>query len=330
MDQGSKKMLLQAIIMPAHIVIGKSTTIIVMAFAENVVAPANARNVAEMATNDLHDAPTLGTFHWIVVTLFALSPLCGFGYGIINIMLTGSVSSTLLWFLPLSSVVALLAWVYARKVSRLIRWAPLVLVGYIMTMLFCLPTKVQRMTWTGLVTECRYETYYMMKYDMMTPDGSTTRHYLQAGVHYLANETPFPMVSYEVLYGKDDGRELECKRFEPYSIDIGEGSSEEAPTYNIPDNYDVRSHFYRGKVKRETLVEKYLWFERGKEHITLQGLFPFSTLTIARSSYTPDVVVEDVAGNIMQGSSFEERVNGKKQKDVIDTYCKALGIQADS
>jgi hypothetical protein len=135
------------------------------------------------------------------------------------------------------------------------------------------------------------------------------------------------MVSYEVLYGKDDGRALACQRFEPYSIAIGEKSADVAPRYNIPDKVDVNSRLYRGKAKRETLVERYLWFERGKEHITLQGLFPFSTLTITRSPYTPDVVVEDVAGNIMQGSSFEERVQGKKQKDVIDTYCKALGIR---
>ena len=279
-----------------------------------------------MKTEDLHDTSFLATFHRSIVALFGLSLLCGIGYGIVNIILTGSVSSTLLWFLPLSGVMALLAWGYAQK-GWMSKWAPIVLIGYIMTMLFCLPTKVQRMVWTGLINECRYETIYLMKYDITTPDGSTTRHYLQAGAHYLANETPFTMVSYEVLYGKDDGRELACQRFEPYSIAVGEGGSEEAPTYNIPDNYDVHSRFYRGKAKRETLVERYLWLERGKEHITLQGLFPYSTLTITRSPYTPDVVVEDVADNIMQGSSFEERVQGKKQKDVIDTYCKALDIR---
>ena len=257
--------------------------------------------------------------------MFGLSLLYGIGYGIINMILTGRVSPTLMWFLPLSGVIALLVWIYARK--GVFRWTPLVLVCYILVMVVFLPTKVQRMVWTGLVTECHYETIYLMGYDMTTPDGSTTRHYLQAGEHYLANETPFAMVSYEVLYGKDDGRELACQRFEPYSIAVGEGGSEEAPTYNIPDNYDVHSRFYRGKAKRETLVERYLWLERGKEHITLQGLFPYSTLTITRSPYTPDVVVEDVAGNIMQGSSFEERVRGKKQKNVIDAYYKALGIR---
>jgi len=298
-----------------------------MANVASAKVRATATVVTAKGTNNLQDAPALGAYHWIIVALFALSPLCGIGCSIVNMMLTGRVSNTLMWFLPLSGGVALLAWVYARKVSYLLKWAPIVLIGYILTMLFCLPTKVQRMTWTGLVTECRYETIYLMWYDMTPPDGSTVRHYLQAGEHYLANETPFTMVSYEVLYGKDDGRELACQRFEPYSIDVGEGGSEEAPTYNIPDNYDVHSRFYRGKVKQETCVKKYLWFERGREHITLQGLFPFSTLTIARSSYTPDVVVEGVAGNIMQGNSFEERVQGKKQKDVIDTYCKALGIR---
>ena len=293
-----------------------------------------------MKTEGLQGTPSFGACHWIIVAMFGLSLLCGIGYGTINIMLTGRVSNTLMWFLPLSGVIALLAWVYARRGSSLseifntsdekisiadhmLRWAPLVPLGYILIMFLFLPTKVQRMVWTGLVTECRYETVYLMGYDMTTPDGSTTRHYLQAGEHYLANETPFTMVSYEVLYGKDDGRELECKRFEPYSIAIGEGGSEEAPKYNLPDNVDVRSRFYRGKVKRETRVEKYLWFERGRKHITLHGLFPFSTLTIARSSYTPDVVVEDIADNIALGNNFEEMV--QKQKEVIDTYCKALG-----
>ena len=258
---------------------------------------------------------------WVIVAMFGLSLLYGIGYGIVNIILTGRVSLTLMWFLPLSGVIALLVWIYARK--GVFRWTPLVLVGYILIMFFFLPTKVQRMVWTGLVTECRYETIYLMRYDMATPDGSTTRHYLQAGEHYLANETPFTMVSYEVLYGKDDGRELECKRFEPYSINIGEESSEEAPTYNVPDKVEIRSRLYRGKVKRETRVEKYLWFERGKKHIMLDGLFPSSTLTIARSSYAPDVVVEDIADNIVVSNSFEEIV--QKQKEVINTYNKALG-----
>lgn len=279
-----------------------------------------------MKTEDLHDTSSFATFHRGIVVLFGLTLLCGIGYSIVNIMLTGSVSSTIVWFLPLSGVIALLAWGYARK-GWMSKWAPIVLIGYIMTMLFCLPTKVQRMVWRGLVNECRYETVYLMGYDITSPDGSTTRHYLQAGAHYLANETPFTMVSYEVLYGKDDGRELACQRFEPYSIAIGEKSADVAPRYNIPDKVDVNSRLYRGKAKRETLVERYLWFERGKEHITLQGLFPYSTLTITRSPYTPDVVVEDVAGNIMQGSSFEERVRGKKQKNVIDAYYKALGIR---
>ena len=257
----------------------------------------------------------------IIVALFGLSLLYGIGYGIVNIILTGGLSKTLMWFMPLSGVIALLAWWYVRKGER--RWALVVLVCYILMMFFFLPAKVQRMVWTGLVTECHYEKIYLMKYGMMTPDGSTTRHYLQAGEHYLANETPFTLVSYEVLYGKDDGRELDCKRLEPYSIDIGEEGSEESPKYNIPDNVEIRSRFYRGKVKRETRVEKYLWFERGEKHITLHGLFPFSTLTIARSSYTPDVVVEDIADNIVLSNSFEERV--RKQKEVIDTYNKALG-----
>ena len=276
-----------------------------------------------MKTEDLQDTSSFETSHWIIVSMFSLSLLCGIGYGIVNIILTGRVSNTLMWFLPLSGVVALFAWVCARK--GLFRWTSIMLVGYILTMFFFLPTKVQRMTWTGLVTECRYKTIYLMGYDMTASDGSTTRHYLQAGEHYIANETPFTMVSYEVLYGKDDGRKLECKRFEPYSIDIGEESSDEAPTYNVPDDYEIRSRFYRGKVKRENRVEKYLWFERGKRHITLQGLFPASTLTIARSSHTPDVVVEDIARNIVVSNSFEERV--QKQKEVIDTYCKALGIR---
>lgn len=277
-----------------------------------------------MKTEDLQGTISFRTCHWITVAMFGLSLLCGIGYGIINIMLTGRVSNTLMWFLPLSGMTALLAWIYARRgSSRVLRWVPLVPVGYILIMLLFLPAKVQRMVWTGLVTECRYETIYLMGYDMTTPDGSTTRHYLQAGEHYLANETPFTMVSYEVLYGKDDGRELECKRFEPYSMAIGEGGSEEAPKYNVPDNVEVRSHFYRGKVKQETRVEKYLWFERGPKHITLHGLFPVSALTIARSSYTPDVVVEDIADNIALGNSFEEMV--QRQKEVIDIYCKALG-----
>lgn len=257
----------------------------------------------------------------IIVAMFGLSLLYGIGYGTINIMLTGRVSNTLIWFLPLSGVIALLAWGYARKAFS---WAPFVLVGYILMMIFILPAKVQRMTWTGLVTECRYETIYLMGYDMTTPNGSVTRHYLQAGEHYLANETPFSMVSYEVLYGKDDGRELECKRFEPYSIDVGEKASEEAPKYNVPDDYVVSSRLYRGKVKRETCVENYLWFERGKERITPQGLFPYSTLTIARSSYTPDVIVEGIEGDIVLVNNIEEML--QRKKEVTDTYCKALGI----
>lgn len=277
-----------------------------------------------MKTEDLQDIPSFGVCHRITVVMFGFSLLCGIGYGIINIMLTGRVSNTLMWFLPLSGVIALIAWAYARKgSSRVFKWAPLVPVGYILMMLFFLPAKVQRMTWTGLVTECRYETIYLMGYDMTTPDGSTTRRYLQAGEYYLANETPFTMVYYEVLYGKDDGRELECKRFKPYSIDIGGRSSEEAPEYNIPDRVDVNSRLYRGKAKRETCVGRYIWFERGKKRITLQGLFPYSTLTIARSSYTPDVVVEGIANRIVVTNSFEETV--QKNKEVIDTYYKALG-----
>ena len=61
----------------------------------------------------------------------------------------------------------------------------------------------------------------------------------------------------------------------------------------------------------------------GKKRITLQGLFPYSTLTIARSSYTPDVVVEGIANGIVVTNSFEETV--QKNKEVIDTYYKALG-----
>ena len=255
--------------------------------------------------------------------MFGLSLLYGIGYGTINIMLTGRVSNTLIWFLPLSALIALLAWGYARKAFS---WAPFVLVGYILMMIFILPAKVQRMTWTGLVTECRYETIYLMGYDMTTPNGSATRHYLQAGEHYLANETPFTMVSYEVLYGKDDGRELECKRFEPYSIDIGEKGSEEAPKYNVSDSEYVNWRYYRGVAKRETNVENYLWFERGKMRITLQGLYPYSTLIIARSSYTPDVVVEGTESKIIISNDIEEWV--QKSKDVIDTYYKALGKRA--
>ena len=37
-----------------------------------------------------------GTYHWIIVALFGLSLLCGIGYSIINIMLTGRVSNTLM------------------------------------------------------------------------------------------------------------------------------------------------------------------------------------------------------------------------------------------
>ena len=192
--------------------------------------------------------------------------------------------------------------------------------GYILIMYLVLPTKVKRMMWTDDVIESRYKTVYLMGFDMTTPNGSTTRHYLQAGEHYLANETPFTMVSYEVLYGKDDGRELECKRFEPYSIDIGEDASREAPKYNVSDYVDNG----RGKAKIETCVESYLWFERGKKHITLLGLFPSSSLIIARSSYTPDVVVESIANEIVVTNSFDETV--QKNREVIDTYCKALGM----
>ena len=244
------------------------------------------------------DKDNYGTYHWVIVALFGLSLLCGIGYGIINIILTGRVSNTLMWFLPLSGVIALLAWVYARRGSslseifdtpdekgsiadRVLRWAPLVPFGYILIMYLVLPTKVKRMMWTDDVIESRYKTVYLMGFDMTTPNGSTTRHYLQAGEHYLANETPFTMVSYEVLYGKDDGRELEC-------------------------------------------VESYLWFERGKKHITLLGLFPSSSLIIARSSYTPDVVVESIANEIVVTNSFDETV--QKNREVIDTYCKALGM----
>lgn len=283
------------------------------------------------------DKDNYGTYHWVIVALFGLTLLCGIGYGVINIILTGRVSNTLMWFLPLSGVIALLAWVYARRGSslseifdtpdekgsiadRVLRWAPLVPFGYILIMYLVLPTKVKRMMWTDDVIESRYKTVYLMGFDMTTPNGSTTRHYLQAGEHYLANETPFTMVSYEVLYGKDDGRELECKRFEPYSIDIGENASREAPKYNVSDYVDNG----RGKAKIETCVESYLWFERGKKHITLLGLFPSSSLIIARSSYTPDVVVESIANEIVVTNSFDETV--QKNREVIDTYCKALGM----
>lgn len=277
-----------------------------------------------------------GTYHWIIVALFGLSLLCGIGYSIINIMLTGRVSNTLMWFLPLSGVIALLAWVYARRGSsiseifdtpdekcsiadRVLRWAPLVPVAYILIMYLFLPTKVKRMMWTDDVIESRYETVYLMGYDMTAPNGSTTRHYLQAGEHYLANETPFTMVSYEVLYGKDDGRKLECKRFEPYSIDIGRDGSREAPKYNVPDEVI----YARGRSKQETYVGRFLWFERGKKHITLLGLHPYSTLIIARSSYAPDVEVEGIADNIVVGKVFDEKV--QMQKKVIDTYYMVLG-----
>ena len=130
----------------------------------------------------------------------------------------------------------------------------------------------------------------------------------------------FALKLVEVLYGKDDGRELECKRFEPYSIDIGEDASREAPKYNVSDYVDNG----RGKAKIETCVESYLWFERGKKHITLLGLFPSSSLIIARSSYTPDVVVESIANEIVVTNSFDETV--QKNREVIDTYCKALGM----
>ena len=173
--------------------------------------------------------------------------------------------------------------------------------------------------WTDDVIESRYETVYLMGYDMTAPNGSTTRHYLQAGEHYLANETPFTMVSYEVLYGKDDGRKLECKRFEPYSIDIGRDGSREAPKYNVPDEVI----YARGRSKQETYVGRFLWFERGKKNITLLGLHPYSTLIIARSSYAPDVEVESIADNIVVGKVFDEKV--QMQKKVIDTYYMALG-----
>lgn len=278
-----------------------------------------------MKTEDLQDTSSFGAGHWIIVAIFGLSLLYGIGYGTINIILTGRVSNTLLWFLPLSVVMALFAWGYCIA-NRVFRWAPLALVGYIFVMFFFLPTKVQRVMWTGLITKYQYKTVYLMGYDMTTPDGSVTRHYLQTGEHYLANETPFTMVSYEVLYGKDDGRKLECKRFEPYSIDIGDKGSEEAPKYNVPDNEYVNYRYHRGVAKRETYVENYLWFERGKMRITLQGLYPYSTLIIARSSYTPDVVVKDIASNIVSSNSIEERV--QKNKEVIDTYYNALGNRA--
>lgn len=280
--------------------------------------------------------------------MFVLSLLYGIGYGIINILLTGRVSNTLMWFLPLSGVAALLAWFYARNGStlskmfdttdeensiadRVLRWAPLVLVGYILMIFFFLPTKVESATWTGFVTEWHYETVYLMRYDITAPDGSITRHYLQAGEHYLANKTPFTMVSYEVLYGKDDGRELKYKRFEPYSIDIGKKGSEEAPKYNVPDNERGNRGHYRGVaiqdiVKRETYVENYLWFENGKKRITVQGLFPYSVLTISRSSYAPDMIVKGISSDIVLTNSFEDMM--QRSKDVTDTYNKALGIRA--
>ncbi len=296
-----------------------------------------------MKTENLQDTSSLGVSHWIIVSIFGLSLLYGIGYGVINIMLTGRVSNTLLWFLPLSGVMALFAWGYARNgkpLSELInntdensstadcvfRWTPLVFAGYVFVMYYFLPAKVQRVMWTNDVINYRNETIYLMRYDITSPDGSATCHYLQAGEHYLANETPFTMVSYEVLYGKDDGRELECKRFEPYSIDIGEKSTKEAPKYNVPDNEWVNYRYKRGVAKRETYVEKYQWFERGKMHITLEGLFPYSTLIIARSSYTPDVVVKDIANEIVLSNSLDEWV--QKYKDVTDTYYKALRKRA--
>ena len=286
------------------------------------------------------DKDNYGTYHWVIVALFGLSLLCGIGYGIINIILTGRVSNTLMWFLPLSGVIALLAWAYARRGSslseifdtpdekgsiadRVLMWTPLVFVGYLFVMYYFLPVKVQRVMWTGLITKYQHETVYLMGYDMKNPDGTVTHHYLQAGEHYLANETPFTMVSYEVLYGKDDGRELECKRFKPYSIDIGEKGSEEAPKYNVPDNEYVNYRYQRGVTIRETYVEKHLWFERGKTPISLEGLPPYSSLIITRSSYTPDVVVKGITSNIVVSNNFEELV--QKNREVIDTYYKALG-----
>lgn len=296
-----------------------------------------------MESENLQDTSSLGVSYWVIVAVFGLSLLYGIGYGVINIILTGRVSNTLLWFLPLSGVMALFAWGYARNgksllelfnttdeessiAERVFRWTPLVFVGYVFVMYYFLPAKVQRAMLTDDVIKYRYETIYLMRYDLTSPDGSATRHYLQAGEHYLSNETPFAMVIYEVLYGKDDGRELECKRFEPYSIDIGEKGIKEAPKYNVPDNEYVNYRYHRGNAKRETYVEKYQWFERGKKHITLQGLLPYSTLIIARSSYTPDVVVKDIASGIVLSSNIEEIV--QKDKDVTDTYYKALRKRA--
>lgn len=293
-----------------------------------------------MKTENLQDTSSLGVSHWIIMAIFGLSLLYGIGYGTINIILTGGMSNTLLWFLPLSGVMALFAWGYVRNgkplseminntdgnssiADRVFRWTPLVFVGYVFVMYYFLPAKVQRAMWTDDFINYRNETIYLMGYDMISSDGSATRHYLQAGEHYLANETPFAMVIYEVLYGKDDGRELECKRFEPYSIDIGEKGTNEAPKYNVPDNEWVNYRYHRGNAKRETYVEKYQWFERGKKHITLQGLYPYSTLIIARSSYTPDVVVKDIANGIVVSNSIDAIVQG--YEDVTDTYYKALG-----
>ena len=42
------------------------------------------------------DKDNYGTYHWVIVALFGLSLLCGIGYGIINIILTGRVSNTLM------------------------------------------------------------------------------------------------------------------------------------------------------------------------------------------------------------------------------------------
>ena len=50
-EQDSKKILSQVIIMPAHIVTGKSMNTIPMVYVGNVAVAANARPAVEMVTN---------------------------------------------------------------------------------------------------------------------------------------------------------------------------------------------------------------------------------------------------------------------------------------
>lgn len=295
--------------------------------------------------NNQNETPTFSTGHWVVVALYGLTLLYGFGYAIANILLTGSVSVVLMWFLPLSVVMALIAWVYARRggafleifdetvekgniVDRILRWAPLLPIGYLSLMFFFLYPVVNTVTWTGNTIQWHKETVYMIGHDVKNADGSTTRHYLQAGEQYIANATSYTLVKYEVLYGKDDGRPLECMRIQPYSISVGGRTKIEAPLYNIPAEEEVVTRVRRvgvhHEVERETITKYYLWFEKGKEHITLHGRHPNSTLIIARSPYAPDVVVDEIADNIVV-CGIEEWV--EKHNEVINRYYKALGVQ---